>query len=342
LAACYNSGAKLFPLCHMPSPDIEPSKKEARIRPETGRTLQTQLETAIRNGVQRIYLEGHFSPDPYNNFSLIRLKAHHNLELIGDENTIIDGKGVVNHIIFLDNDARLTIRNLTITGGSTAELPGKSQAPEYQLQNLNLFRHLDGGAVSVGGGAIFRAEGCRFIHNYSALCGGAVSNLGGWGDFQGCDFIHNHAYDTGAAIDNLARGSLTTIQDCTFANNQANRAGGGTYGAVTVFPGAFLFVAGSYFMREQGSAIDYKTWKNKPPSHVFIAEDNIFLKGRLAIMENPISNRGVARRMISRFIRLQALGRKVKFEGIPSAPLDRIDQHEDIYRKLVKAHQKSS
>ncbi len=322
----------------MNSTELEPPLREITIRPDLSRSLQQQLEEAIHNGVRRVILEGRFTRDFMNDFSLIQLKAHHHLEIIGGPGAILDGEGQVNHLIFLDNDARLTIKDLTLTGGSTESLATKHQAPSHRLQDLNIFRHLDGAAVSVGAGATFRAYDCHFLNNHSGLCGGAVSNLGGWADFHRCRFTGNRAVDTGSAIDNLGRGSLATVFECVFNHNPANSAGGGNHGAVTAFPETFLFMVGNNFLQELDPAVDYRLHHHKQPHSIVIGPDNQFRPGSFSIVEDPLSNSGITRLILRRFIQLHSRGRKVKWEGIPVAPPDIVEQHRQIFSDLVRQY----
>lgn len=318
--------------------ETEPLPQEVTIRPYFTQSLQEQLEVAIKNGIRRIILEGKFTPDSATDFSLIHLKAHHNLEIIGGANAVLDGQDQVNHLIFLDSDAELTIKDVTLTGGSTKVLTAEAVAADYHRQKLNIFQYLDGAAVNIGPGAALHAYDCLFLKNQSGLCGGAISNLGGWADLHRCRFTGNRAEDTGAAIDNLGHGSLATVFKCVFEHNQANLAGGGNHGAITAFKDTFLFMTDNDFSKEYDPVIDYWLHLQKLPRSILIGRNNQFRSSTFSTVENPISNRGMTRLMVSRFIQLRNQGYKVKFEGRPTAPPDIREKHQAIFDQYYRQY----
>ena len=129
----------------------------------------------------------------------------------------IDGGPAVNRIFSVGNGASLTLRNLTLTGGS------------------------GGGASGTGnGGAIFNngllvAVSCTFATNTSPGNGGAVANgLGGMASFTNCTFFGNTQTGAkflasgGVALNNAAISRGMTLSHCTIVGNTSSgRVGGG-------------------------------------------------------------------------------------------------------------------
>ncbi|MGZ0175056.1 MAG: right-handed parallel beta-helix repeat-containing protein, partial [Planctomycetales bacterium] len=166
-----------------------------------------------------------------------------------------------NHIVYFGDgvSAETTLRGFRLTGANgythdrtLDQLESNDFQPGLQP---GLFYYLDGGAIKIFGRSWPTIENINFEHNWSILCGGAVSIehrklRGGTVRIRNCIFRKNNCPGTGAAVDVL-EGSSVEIENCLFVANIANtgmeqisREYGLTYnaehgsGALTVFPGS--------------------------------------------------------------------------------------------------------
>lgn len=264
-------------------------------------TLQDQVNDAIKNGAKTIILDGIFvSKTPC--FSLLTI--FQDIELIGKNNATLDGKNIATHLVYVDDGVKVKIKGITFLNGNTINKLSQKSLINHPKKRLNIFRYLDGGALSMGKGSEVVLENCEFTNNNSAVCGGAISNLGGYLQVKKCLFQNNSCGDTGAAIDNLATGSITHIEKSTFVANTANRLGSGTYGSVTVFPDTFLVIKDSDFTKENSTAIDVTPNKRH---EVFASIDNATRfnqKTKTPVVKNPLPNKHVMREIIARYTRL--------------------------------------
>lgn len=318
--------------------ESEPQIREAFIKPETGKPLQAQIAEAIKDGVQRVVLEGTFTSDGKRPFSLLTLNQ--DLEIIGRDGTTLDGQNQLAHLVFVKDGVRVKIKGINFTNGNTGDIQSQLNLDNHPQTRLNIFRYLDGGAISVGVGSELILDDCDFENNHSAVCGGAISNLGGYIHLTNCSFSDNSCGDTGAAIDNLAVGSLTVIEKGRFSKNRANQLGTGTFGAVTVFPDTHLVVKDSDFSSEPATAIDYRPNKD---GAIFVAIDHksAFDSRNLnALVKNPTSNKGTRKEIFTRYTRL--LSRHpglVKLEGVPSADRTTVEKHRTLFERLIANQQ---
>lgn len=308
------------------------------IKPEVGKSLQAQVTEALKNGIQRVILEGKFDSGGKNPFSLLTINQ--DLEIIGEEGTTFEGQGRLTHLVFVKDGVRVRIKGVKFANGNTGNTESQISLENHPLTRTNVFRYLDGGAISCGVGSELLLEDCDFVSNHSAVCGGAISNLGGYIHLINCSFVDNTCGDTGAAIDNLVAGSLTVIDKGRFINNRANLLGTGNFGAVTVFPNTFLIVKDSDFTSERYTAVDYRPNKY---GEAFVAIDqlSVFNSQNLnPIVRNPISNRGSRKEIVTRYIRL--LSRHpalVKFEGVPGTNRATVEKHRELFNKIVASQQ---
>ncbi len=317
----------------------EPHIRETLIKPDSRRSLQAQVSEAIENGFQRIILEGLFPANGQRPFSLLTLSQ--DVEIVGRHGATLDGENQVSHLVFIADGARVKIKGITFINGNTAEILSQLNLDNHPHTRLNVFRYLDGGAMTIGAGSEVVLEDCVFRSNHSAVCGGAISNAGGYLHLTKCSFSSNTCGDTGAAIDSLAKGSLTFIDSCQFSENEANKLGNGRYGSVTAFPDTFVIVSNSDFSSENNStAVDYRPNKN---GEVFVAlnDECIFnSENPDAVLKNPASNTGTKKLILIRYARLLARHPGlVKLESIPSADRATREKHRAMYEKLVEEHE---
>lgn len=316
----------------------EPQIRKILIKAETGRSLQSQVTEAIKDDIQRVVLEGSFISDGKKPFSLLTLNQ--DLEIVGRNGTTLDGQNQLAHLVFIKDGVRVKIKGINFTNGNTGDIQSQLSLDNHPRTRLNIFRYLDGGAITTGAGSELILEDCNFENNHSAICGGAISNLGGYINLINCSFSDNSCGDTGAAIDNLVAGSLTIIEKGRFNNNRANQLGTGTFGAVTAFPDTYLVVKDSDFSLESSTAIDYRPNKE---GLVFVAIDrkSVFdSQNPNTLVKNPISNRGTRKEIFVRYTRLLSKHPDlVKLEGVPSANRTTVEKHCALFEKLIADQQ---
>ncbi len=304
--------------------------KKITIRPDESKSLQELVDAAISGGCTRIILEGSFKPQSDHQFCLLRVSR--SIELIGKSNTIIDGQNKTTHLIYVEDNATLKVSGVTFTGGNTFDQSAQQSSLNHPSKRINIFRYLDGGAITMGVGSMVELNNCVFESNVSAVCGGAISNLGGYLRVSNCVFEGNACGDTGAAIDNLARGSLAIVRSSRFIANQANQLGNGDFGAITAFPDTFLIVINCDFTDEPATAIDYPNQKGRQ-SHHFIENCLFNPQNPEAVVINPHSNKGTRKEILQRFASL--LIKKphlIKLEGIPTVSEDVMSKHSEIFK----------
>ena len=150
----------------------------------------------------------------------IWLSADHNIgsapQVIVESSFVIEGQGhtitrdAADRIFLVRNNANMTLRNVTISGGQPAG---------------------DGGAFNVQGGAGIHLEDCVIKDNTSSgATGGGIyfhSNHG-TSTIDRCAFINNRASaSSGGAFRVL--GGTVTITNSTFTNNHSAADGGAIY-----------------------------------------------------------------------------------------------------------------
>lgn len=298
------------------------------LQPTQTKPLQVQLDKVVQNDIRKIVLDGTFTSKGGKQFSLLTVSK--DLEIVGVNGARLDGQNNVAHLLFIADGVKVTIRGVCFTGGNTQIITERLNGVNQPKSRLNIFRYLDGGAISVGKGSEVVLEDCTFTNNHSAICGGAISNVGGYVYVKHCTFKNNSCGDTGAAIDNLAAGSLVIIEHCTFENNQANQLGNGNFGAVTAFPDTFLIIKQSDFSGEQETAIDYR---DTTQIHIDTAT-KLNQKNPQAIVKNPIPNPKTKFAILSRFIRifLRYPG-LVKLESVSKCSEKIREKHQEIFEK---------
>ena len=296
--------------------------QEKQIKPDVGKSLQQQVDAAIQEGCQRIYLEGEFIPEQSGQFSLLTLT--HDLEIIGP--AIFDGQNKVQHLLFVADGVRVVAKDLIFKNGDTGVRLSEHRMLNHPQQELNVFRYLDGGAITMGEGSEVVLENCAFQDNRSLICAGAISNMGGMLTANNCAFIGNQCGDTGSAVDLLVAGSAAEIFNCTFVGNRSDLSGKGTHGVITAFPNTMLVVIQCNFSRQVGTAID--ATPNVDGETFLCVEGCTFIPGSKDIENNPLFNKGVKAKIILRFIRLliQFPG-LVKLQTIPSVRPEIADKH---------------
>ena len=301
---------------------------EAKLQPSQTKPLRTQIDEAVRNGVSKIVLNGTFTSNGEKQFSVITVTK--DLEIVGARGACLDGQNNVAHLLFVADGVKVTIRGVYFTGGNTQIITEQLNQVNRPKSPLNIFRYLDGGAISVGEGAEVFLEDCTFTNNHSAICGGAISNIGGYIHIKHCRFEQNSCGDTGAAIDNLVTGSLTIIENSKFESNQANQLGNGNYGAITAFPKTFLIIKNSDFSEEQGTAIDYR---DSTQVNIDIAM-KFNQKNPQAIVKNPIPNPKTKYEILRQFVRIfLSYPGLVKLQGVPKCSEKITKKHRGIFEK---------
>lgn len=308
--------------------------RHIKIKPSNLQTVQEQINDAVRKGFGKIILEGTFRYQGKNAFSLLTLT--HDIEIYGNGKTLLDGRNRVTHIMFVDDYIKVKVEGVQFINGNTTNLSSQLSLENHPKKKLNLFRYLDGGAISIGEGSEVILENCVFDSNRSAICAGALSNLGGYVNMNNCVFRNNESGDTGAAVDNLARGSLTIIENSRFENNQANKLGKGTFGTITAFPHTCLMVKNSDFSKETNVAIDYKS-NRKNASYIDIDNKTLFnRRTKMPVVKNPISNISARNEIIKRSLRIILTHpHLVKVEGIPKASKKITLKHREIFYRLI-------
>ncbi|MDA1079171.1 MAG: hypothetical protein O2840_00550 [bacterium] len=295
--------------------------------------MQSQVDVALRAGYKTIRLEGYFFVESPAPFSMLTITE--DITIVGK--AMLDGKGIAQHLMFIEDGIRVSVKGLTFRGGNTEAIFQKNEGPleNSPEKRMNIFRFLDGGAISMGEASTVKLEDCTFIDNYSAICGGAISNLGGSLSATNCRFENNRCQDTGAAIDLLSAGSYAELMNCVFSGNEANLAGGGTYGSVTAFPGTFLVAIKCDFINQPGVPIDARP--NRRGLSFVHTNFNVIHPNARLINQNPASNNGVRKEILRRFARLLArLPKLVRLEGVPGASVETRKKHLLEYQAALE------
>lgn len=312
----------------------QPIPRERLIQQDPEKSLQQQVNEALREGITRIVLEGTFRSTGHP-YSLLTLKS--DLEIIGQNQARLEGNSRLTHLLYVADGVKVKISGVTFQNGNTQNQDSQLSQENHLGIRQNIFRDVDGAGLTMGEGSEVCLENCVFHGNHSAICGGAISNLGGYLDIKNSVFYENSCGDTGSAIDTLASGSLTVIQGCTFANNEANQLGVGEFGAVTAFPDTYLVVLDSNFRGEKFTAIDYRL-NQQGIAHVFIDLETRFNEETFqAVVQNPSRNAGIRKEMLMRVIRLLAKRpHLVKLEGVPSVKKTIQLKHQDLFEQLTQ------
>ncbi|HYD35755.1 MAG TPA: hypothetical protein VD999_06835 [Vitreimonas sp.] len=311
------------------------SVPEILIHPHRKKTLNQQITETLQQGMRRIYLEGEFcAPEPQ--FSFLSLNSPDLIEIIGNGHTVINGEGQTAHLVFVGDQTKLKLSGIHFTGGNTQDLNTLQSLTNHPQQRLNIFRYLDGAAITMGMGSQLSLENCVFSQNSSAICGGAISNLGGHLHAYNCRFESNTAGDTGAAIDNLAAGSLSIIDNCHFIHNEANQLGEGNSGAITAFPDTYLIVKDCDFFQSCSPAVDYRP-NAAGRIFTFVHRSTTLNKDpRLGVIKNPVSNASVKKEILRRYLQLLTTHPTlVKLQAIPKASKNLAAQHWREYQQLI-------
>jgi len=307
------------------------SNTERIIHADSGLNLQKELEAALESGCTTLVLEGEFRASHENQFTLLRIPRRKSIKIIGKNGATFDGKGVA-HILFIAEGASVEVYGVEFKNGDTSNTKAILSKSNHPKESLNIFRYVDGGAVSVGEGSMARFTHCSFSNNNAHICGGAISNMGGHVEVHNCLFEGNSCGDTGAAIDNLVAGSLLVVSGCHFKANKANAIGGGSYGAITVFPGTFAFISECDFTEETGVAIDHTDLSNVTMRGNLFNEEVVN-----SVVINPIHSRGVRRKILTRYALLLAkrLRHINKLERVPVRSREVAERHRDLYLALL-------
>ncbi len=327
----------IFPIhrVEMSKTTITQPEGECVIRPLRGIRLQTQIDQVIKKGVRKVVLQGTFTSGRGNQFSLLTISQ--DIEILGKGKAILDGEDRLTHLLFIADNVKLKVKGVRFRRGNTYDKNSQTSLENHPGTRLNIFRYLDGGAISMGKGSEIVLENCDFDNNHSAICGGAISNLGGYLYVRNCTFQNNTCGDTGAAIDNLASGCITVIENCTFIHNRANKSGAGNYGAVTAFPNTYLVVRNSDFSKESETTLDYRP-NATGSSCVFLDKKTIFnRKVTSPIVTTLHSNSGVWKEIFSRYIQLFIKHPfLVTFEGVPKGERGISEKHKRIYYHRIQ------
>ena len=165
----------------------------------------------------------------------------------GENSTIIDGAGV-DRVFDVASGATLTLRQLTLTGGSSAVEGGAVRAYGATV-NLDMVT-ISASTAAGDGGALFAAGSTVNLTNSTfsgdtGLSGGAVATLDGSTTITGCTFGTSLAQDVGGAV-SISSGVALAISGSTFTGNAAENSGGGL--AISGATGTPAYtVAGSTF-----------------------------------------------------------------------------------------------
>lgn len=291
--------------------------KQITITPSHKLNLQEQIDAAQSIGINRILLKGTFRPGKDSQFSLLNVSKP--LELIGVDDVTVDGQKRVSHLVFVEDGATFRATNIHFIRGNTNVCSSLKPNRTTDVKRLNIFRYVDGGAISLGSGSKVKLHNCVFQDNHAVICGGAISNLGGFIEINNCQFINNTSGDTGAAIDNLASGSLAVIRNSSFVRNTSNCLGSGTHGAISAFPRTYLYVVNSDFLKENGIAIDY-IQNALGKTTIVVIKDCKFDKHKTqSVIVNPQKNLLAGAEIVRQFFKLFLRNPTcVKFERIPS------------------------
>ncbi|QQS38397.1 hypothetical protein IPM62_03355 [Candidatus Woesebacteria bacterium] len=304
------------------------------IKPDKEITLQEHIDKAIGSGEKVIYLEGEFEVDKPS-FSLVRIPDGVELEIVGIGNTVLRGDGAC-HVVFVGDEANVTMSNLKIEGGNTANTKGRMSTANHPGDKLNLFRYLDGGGISMGNSKVTLVD-CAILNNNAKVCGGGVSIMGGQFFAKSCSFVNNTANDTGSAVDVLCAGSLAHLTKCKFEDNKANIGGDGNYGAITAFGDTYLIVVDCDFQNQDDMAIDYR-YNDQGKSFIYL--ENNLLKDAKQITNRPSGNNNTRRITIPAYGELLLRrGKYIKHEDVPRAS-DRFQRenreyYEDFHKNIV-------
>ena len=122
-----------------------------------------------------------------------------------------------------DPDWKLTVKGITITGGSA------TSTGNVPINGMNISRNLGGGVVIVGSAVDF--VDCTIKNNMASTNGNIYIASGSVASFENCVISGNNCNSNCAALFNNA--STVTIDNCTFSGNR-----GGNGGAISAFGSA--------------------------------------------------------------------------------------------------------
>ncbi len=173
--------------------------------------------------------------------------------------TILTGRisGTKNNrtVVWVENDKKLTLDGLTVTGGKGGEYGGAVMcADNAELTAINCrFAGNSakyGGAIYNSAGGILKVKNCVFDENSAVgtgAWGGAVFNKW-YCEVEDCSFENNTASWPGGAIHNGQGGFKLTVRSSAFYGNSSTSSGGGA-----IFSYADLLVLNSTFVENSAA-----------------------------------------------------------------------------------------
>jgi predicted outer membrane repeat protein len=159
------------------------------------------------------------------------LDLNSNVEIVGaaDGSTVIDATSLGDRVFHLLNQD-VTLRNLTIQGGSTTEALGGGGLLVAGSGVAEIDNVAFSGNTAINGGAIRSSTNLivtnsTFDGNYATSDGGAIAIYGGTNDFNNVTFSGNTADSRGGAL--FVTNGTSTFTNVTFSGNSASTSGGG-------------------------------------------------------------------------------------------------------------------
>ena len=135
-----------------------------------------------------------------------------------------------------DPDWKLTVKGITITGGSA------TSTGNVPINGTNINRNLGGGVVIVGSAVDF--VDCTIKNNMASTNGNIHVISGSVASFENCVISGNNSNSNCAALFNNA--STVTINNCTFDSNLAVGVGGAVY-AYNTTSKSYTYIYNSMF-----------------------------------------------------------------------------------------------
>lgn len=184
--------------------------------------LQAAVESHWADGKRAFELTGTYIP-PGDTHAVLRINQR--LSGIALSGTgVLDARGRASHVLIIE-DAEADIKDLEIVRGNTANL--RRVAKNYDSERLrSVHEATDGAGALVLGQSSVQFTNISFLHNYSGMRGGGLSNQGtGLVTIEECTFRGNSTHHAGGAIDNLTPGARLSVYKTKFHYNTSDNKG---------------------------------------------------------------------------------------------------------------------
>lgn len=200
--------------------------------------IQKSIDKVVDGG--KIYLNGYYSAD--SNDSVVFINK--NIEIIGNSNTILDGKNISCIFSIQESGSGSIINSLKFANGNSGQggaiiILGKDVTIKNSVFENNYANHSGGAIYTLSifdgtgkyptNGNNLLIQNCNFTNNFAQIAAGAVGVYGNNSKIIGCNFVSNkvkprinhESYGGAIQVGRDEYNLCSDIINCNFINNQA-------------------------------------------------------------------------------------------------------------------------